>query len=88
MIEIAYEGEDRDRAEWEDENSVLHSAYLGNGQDFYAVDRPAFMTLYRTNSSNSDGDIAFITLAANTLVARTRYSQSAGDDAAGWNNGP
>ncbi|MES2001985.1 MAG: hypothetical protein V4444_06720 [Pseudomonadota bacterium] len=59
MIEIAYEGPDRDRAEWEDKNSVLHSAYFGNGTDFYAADRPAFMTLYRTRPGHSDGDIAF-----------------------------
>lgn len=59
MVEIAYDGPDRDQAEWEDANSVLHSAYLGNGTDFYAADRPAFMTLYRTRPGHSDGDIAF-----------------------------
>lgn len=59
MVEIAYDGSDRDQAEWEDENSVLHSAYLGNGTDFYAVDDPAFITLYRINPGHADGNIAF-----------------------------
>jgi hypothetical protein len=59
IVEIGYDGSDRDQAEWEDENSVLHSRYLGNGNDFYAVDGPAFLTLYRTLPGNADGDIGF-----------------------------
>jgi hypothetical protein len=59
LIEIAYEGSDRDQLELEDENSVLHSAYLGNGTDFYAVEGRAFLTLFRTRPGNSDGDIGF-----------------------------
>ncbi len=58
-IEVAYDGPDRDQAEWEDANSVLHSVYLGNGEDFYAVDGPAFLSLYRTYPGNPDGDIGF-----------------------------
>lgn len=59
LIEIAYDGSDRDQAEWEDENSVLHNTYLGNGDVFNAVDGPAFLTLGHTRFPNSDGDLAF-----------------------------
>ena len=59
LIEIPYEGSDRDQTTWEDENSVLHSAYLGNSTEFYAVDGPAFLTLFGTPPGNSDGDVGF-----------------------------
>jgi len=59
VTEIAYDGPDRDQAEWEDANSVLHSVYLGNGQVYYAVHGPALLSLYRTYPGNTDGDIEF-----------------------------
>lgn len=59
LTEIAYDGSDRDQAEWEDENSVLHGAYLGDGGVFNADDGPAFLTLAHTRFPNSDGDLEF-----------------------------
>jgi hypothetical protein len=59
LVELAYDGADRDPAEWDDENSVLHGEHVGDGGDFPAVEGQAFFTLKRTIHRNSDGDIAF-----------------------------
>lgn len=55
VVEIAHEGPARDMAVWQDENSVLHSTYIGDGSVFHAVDGPAFLTLGRRNP----GDLNF-----------------------------
>lgn len=47
LVEIAYDGPDRDPYQWEDENSVLHSAYSGDGRRFRAVDSDAFFRMAR-----------------------------------------
>lgn len=59
LTEIPYVGSDRDQAEWEDENSVLHGLYLGDGSAFNAENGPAFLTLAQTHFPNSDGDLEF-----------------------------
>lgn len=57
LVEIAYDGADRDPYEWEDENSVLHGTYSGDGRRFRAVDSPAFFVMAR--SPNEAGDFEF-----------------------------
>ena len=57
LVEIAYDGADRDPYEWEDENSVLHSTYLGDGSRFHAVDSEAFFVMAR--SPDEVGDFEF-----------------------------
>ena len=59
LIEIAYDGSDRDTMETEDANSVLHSVYLGDGNVFNATDGPAFLTFGETGFPNSDGNFVF-----------------------------
>ena len=43
--EVPYSGPDRDNAEWQDSNSVLHSEYLGDGSDFTAAHDQGFLRL-------------------------------------------
>jgi hypothetical protein len=57
LIEIAYDGPDRDGAEWEDENSALHSRYVGDGSLFHAVDGPDFFAMAR--GADKDGNLEF-----------------------------
>jgi hypothetical protein len=58
LDEVKYEGGDRDPYEWQDEHSVLHGSYIGDGEEFSAVNGPAFLSLYRTKPT-SDGDFAY-----------------------------
>lgn len=53
MVERPYDGPGRDRADWGDDFSVLHSTYIGDGRLFRASDSPAFFVfgqepLYRS----------------------------------------
>jgi hypothetical protein len=57
LKEIAYDGPDRDQAEWEDTNSVLHSNYAGDGNLFRAVDGPDFFVMARR--ADQDGNLEF-----------------------------
>jgi hypothetical protein len=57
LIEIAYDGPDRDGAEWEDEHSVLHSRYVGDGSHFHAVDGPGFFDM--AAGADQDGNQEF-----------------------------
>jgi len=57
LVEIAYDGPDRDEAEWEDENTVLHSRYVGDGVLFHAIDGPDFFEMAR--AAHQDGNIEF-----------------------------
>jgi hypothetical protein len=59
IVEIGYDGSDRDPYEWQDENSVLHGSYVGNGGLFHAARGPAFLTLSHADYPNSDGDLEF-----------------------------
>ena len=59
MIEIPYDGDDRDPRTWHTENSILHSAYLGNGIEFSAIEGQSFLSIHPTVHDNSDGDISF-----------------------------
>ena len=59
MVEIQYDGADRDDAEWQTENSVLHSEYRGDGNSFVASKDKAFLSLGKTLHKNSDGDFEF-----------------------------
>lgn len=54
LIEIAYNGPDRDDTEWEDENSVLHSRYIGDGSLFHAIDGPDFFEMARGADQNGN----------------------------------
>jgi hypothetical protein len=47
LVEAPYNGSDRSNYEWEDENSTLHSAYIGDGRAFTAEGRPGFMNFAR-----------------------------------------
>ena len=59
VVEIPYEGADRDPYEWQDENSVLHDTYYGDEGTFRTVGLPAFLDLYGANPGHPDGDIEF-----------------------------
>ena len=59
LVELPYDGEDRDQAEWQDENSVLHSEYHGDGNSFAALEDQAFFSFGKTDHKNSDGDYEF-----------------------------
>ena len=43
VVEAPYSGPDRDRIEWHTQNSVLHSAYLGDGAELAASEEQAFL---------------------------------------------
>jgi hypothetical protein len=45
VVEAPYDGPDRSRYEWEDANSTLHTAYVGDGREFTAVGAPGFLTV-------------------------------------------
>jgi hypothetical protein len=45
-VELPYDGPDRDHRQWQDENSVLHSAYTGDTDLLQAVSGPAFFSIY------------------------------------------
>ena len=47
IVEAPYDGPDRSRYQWEDANSTLHSAYIGDGQAFEAEDGPGFLNFRR-----------------------------------------
>lgn len=57
LVEIAYDGPDRDQAEWEDEHSVLHSRYVGDGGLFHATDGPDFFAM--ATGADPDGNQEF-----------------------------
>ena len=60
VVEIPYEGADRDPYEWQDENSVLHDTYFGDDGTFRTVGLPAFLNLYSADHhGHPDGDIEF-----------------------------
>lgn len=45
IVEIVYEGPDRDTREYQTPNAVLHSEYVGDGRDFAAVEDQGFLRL-------------------------------------------
>lgn len=47
LVELPYDGPGRDRADWGDDYSVLHSTYVGDGRLFRANDSPAFFVFGR-----------------------------------------
>lgn len=61
LVELPYDGPDRDPYEWHTQNSVIHSVYVGDGTSFNASDAEAkgFFELRPTIHSNSDGTLAF-----------------------------
>ncbi len=59
LKELEYTGEDRDPGEWQDENSVLHGEYQGDGNSFVALEDQAFFSFGTTRHKNSDGDFEF-----------------------------
>ena len=61
LVELNYDGPDRDPTEWQTRNSVLHSSYVGNGSGFQSTDAEfeGFFVLGPTVHSNADGDLAF-----------------------------
>ena len=61
LVELPYEGADRDPTEWHTRNSVLHSPYVGNGERFSATekDTEGFFIFGRTVHTNDDGAYSF-----------------------------
>ena len=59
LVEIAYDGADRDDAEWHTDNSVLHGEYRGDGNSFTARKDQAFFAFGKTRHKNGDGDYEF-----------------------------
>ena len=61
LVELPYDGPDRDPTEWQTRNSVLHSSYVERGSGFQSTDVEAegFFVLGPTVHSNADGDFAF-----------------------------
>jgi hypothetical protein len=51
-IELPYQGSDRDRAEWQDEKSVLHDIYVGTNGVFRPANSPAFLTVETNRAGN------------------------------------
>ncbi|MEJ0058207.1 MAG: hypothetical protein WDM79_00760 [Terricaulis sp.] len=43
VVEVPYEGPDQSPFQWEDDNSTLHSAYVGDGRAFHSEDGPGFL---------------------------------------------
>ena len=43
IVELPYEGPERSQFQWEDDNSTLHSAYLGDGRAFTAEKGHGFL---------------------------------------------
>ena len=61
VIELPYQGADRDGTEWHTENSVIHSPYSWNGTSFSSTEKgsEAFFVLGPTVHSSDDGNLAF-----------------------------
>lgn len=61
LIELPYDGPDRDRYEWHTKNSVIHTPYIGDGANFESTDagEEGFFVLGPTIHSSADGDLAF-----------------------------
>lgn len=61
LVELPYDGPDRDPYEWHTQNSVIHNPYVGNGTSFQSSDAAAegFFVLSPTIHSNADGDLEF-----------------------------
>ena len=60
LLEIQYDGPDRDDSVWHTENSVLHGEYRGDGNLFVAFKDQAFFSFGKaTAHKNSDGDFEF-----------------------------
>lgn len=51
IIEIAYEGPDRDKREYQTPNALLHSKYVGDGRNFTAVEDQGFLRLIPINDT-------------------------------------
>jgi hypothetical protein len=47
VVEAPYDGPEHSRYQWEDDNSTLHSVYVGDGRDFTAVDAPGILNFAR-----------------------------------------
>ena len=47
IVETAYTGADRSNAQWEDDNSTLHDAYLGEGDQFSPEHGQGFLDFAR-----------------------------------------
>lgn len=61
LEEIPYGGTDRDPMEWHTGNSILHSSYMGDGNNFSATggDKEAFFVIGPTIHTSKDGVISF-----------------------------
>lgn len=59
LIELPYDGADRDQAVWQTENSVLHGEYRGDGNSFTASEDQAFFAFGKTHQTDNDGDYEF-----------------------------
>jgi hypothetical protein len=53
IVETTYNGPDRSNYQWEDDNSTLHSAYVGDGRAFVAEGGPGFMNFARDRWSDA-----------------------------------
>jgi hypothetical protein len=47
VAEVLYDGPDQSRFQWEDDNSTLHSVYVGDGRAFHSEDGPGFLNFNR-----------------------------------------
>jgi hypothetical protein len=45
IIEAPYRGAEMSRYQWEDDNSTLHTTYVGDGREFTAVDSLGFLSV-------------------------------------------
>ena len=61
LLELPYDGLNRDSYEWHTPNSIIHTAHVGDGTRFSSSDAEAegFFVLAPTMHSNADGDLAF-----------------------------
>jgi hypothetical protein len=47
IVEAPYDGPQRSMAQWEDDNSTLHAAYVGDGRAFKAEEGTGFLNFGR-----------------------------------------
>lgn len=61
LVELPYDGSDRDQTEWHTDMSVIHGKYRGDGRSFESTTagQEGFFVIGRTVHANTDGDLGF-----------------------------
>lgn len=59
LIELDYDGPDRDMRDYGTPFSVIHETYRGSDGEFRGPQSPSYFSLYETAHANEDGSFAF-----------------------------